>query len=53
MCVQYGFGRHRADKPHPQSPGTCRNHCIDWKTECMHTGCWNGDLVQLCGLGKR
>jgi len=53
MCVQYGFGRHRADRPHPQSPEACRNHCIGWKNGCLQTGCWKGDLVQLCGLGKR
>jgi hypothetical protein len=53
MCRQYGFGRHRADHPHPQSAATCRNHCIDWKTACLWTGCWNADLVQVCGLLKR
>jgi hypothetical protein len=53
MCRQYGFGRHRADHPHPQSANTCRDHCIGWKTGCMQTGCWSGDLVQVCGLQKR
>ena len=53
MCKQYGFGRNRADHPHPQSAETCRNHCMGWKTGCLQTGCWNGDLVQVCGLSKR
>lgn len=52
MCRQYGFGRNRADHPHPRSAETCRNHCIGWKTNCLQTGCWNGDLVQVCGLSK-
>ena len=52
MCKQYGFGRNRADHPHPQSAETCYNHCIGWKTGCLQTGCWNGDLVKGCGLSK-
>lgn len=53
MCRNYGFGRHRADHPHPQSTATCRDHCIGWKTACIQSGCWNGDLVEVCGLQKR
>ena len=53
MCEKYGFGRNRADHPRPQSSETCHNHCIGWKTECLRTGCWNGDLVKVCELKKR
>ncbi len=53
MCKQYGFGRNRADHPHPQSAETCRDHCVGWKSGCLQTGCWDGDLVHVCGLGKR
>jgi hypothetical protein len=52
-CLTFGFGKGRQDNPHPQPPDVCRRHCIGWKTECMTTGCWNGDLVKICGLGKR
>jgi hypothetical protein len=52
LCEKYGFGRNRADHPHPQSAETCRTHCLGWKMECLQTGCWKGDLVQVCGLSK-
>ena len=53
MCRQFGFGRHRVAHPHPQSAAACREHCIGWKSACMQTGCWNADLVQVCGLQRR
>ena len=52
-CVKYGFGAGRKSNPHPQPPDVCRNHCVGWKSECMSTGCWNGDLYKACGLTKR
>jgi hypothetical protein len=52
-CLTFGFRKGRRNNPHPQPPDVCRRHCIGWKTECMTTGCWNGDLVKVCGLGKR
>lgn len=52
MCQKYGYGRHRVDHPHPQSAAACHDHCIGWKSTCLQTGCWNGDLIKLCGLAK-
>ncbi len=52
LCVKYGFGRGRTDHPHPQAPATCRNHCTGWRTACLTSGCWAGDLVQLGGLDR-
>ena len=52
-CLTFGFGKGRQSNPHPQPPDVCRRHCIGWKTACMTTGCRNGDLVKICGLGKR
>ena len=52
-CLTFGFGKGRQSNPHPQPPDVCRRHCIGWKTACMTSGCWNGDLVKICGLGRR
>jgi hypothetical protein len=53
MCEKYGYGRHRTDHPHPQTAAACHDHCIGWKTACLRTGCWRGDLIQICGLAKK
>jgi hypothetical protein len=53
MCMKYGTGRNRTSNPHPMPADFCRSHCAGWYAGCSQTGCWNGDLVQLCGLTKR
>jgi hypothetical protein len=52
-CIKYGLGTRRMSQPKPQPPQICQQHCIGWKTDCMTTGCWKGDLCQACGLAKQ
>jgi hypothetical protein len=53
LCMKYGTGRSRMSNPHPMPADFCRSHCAGWYSGCNQSGCWNGDLVQLCGLTKR
>jgi hypothetical protein len=52
-CTQYGIGRGRKQDPHPMPIEFCHRHCAAWYAGCLTSGCWNGDLVRICGLNKK
>jgi hypothetical protein len=53
MCMTYGIGKGRVQNPQPMPAVFCRNHCSRWYGPCLHSGCWNGQLAQMCGLDTR
>ena len=52
-CLQYGIGRRRQQDPHPMPLEFCHRHCAAWYAGCLKSGCWNADLVRVCGLDKK
>jgi hypothetical protein len=51
-CMTYGIGKGRKQNPQPRPAVFCRNHCSRWYGPCLKSGCWSGELANMCGLDK-
>jgi hypothetical protein len=53
-CMAEGTGASRKGGAiHPMTQDACQSHCGGWYAGCKQTGCFNGDLLQECGLTKQ